>query len=154
MTQKQNYFIVKYEAGAYIDGYFHQKDEIVALDPSIKAPEWGIPCDAEGNPLPQAAPRQSVDDRLASALGNKIANGTPNSNQAENKAGDQNSGSAASSERIEQIKQAVSMLEHDKDEQWNADGRVSMDALNSLLGFTATRKEVEEAAPDLKRQVK
>ena len=58
-------------------------------------------------------------------------------------------GQAASAD---EIKAALAQLDGTNDDQWTAAGLPQVDAVNALLGGkVATRKAIEEAAPDFKR---
>jgi len=149
---------VLYAAGAFLNGSHYAQDEVLDIDlaKGEKLPLWAIPCDQFGNEtgerpqLPEdkiaetiqvnsivRAPKGQAPQKVAAEGLGKAVGGAPNEGNKDN------SGGLTAEERAGQIKTALTLLEPENDQHWNADGKPNMGALESVLGFAATRKEVE-----------
>ena len=163
------YFKVTHKAGAFIEGIHYPcaddqddaTDSIVPLElkKGEKAPLWGVEVDAHGNEIGEH--QTSARDRLGDQLGNQIAEGAGvGAAGTSGRTGvDINTGAGANGtkQEAEQRKQTIvdtlALLDHDKDDDWNkADGKPKVDVVAAASGLEGlTRAEIDEAAPDFKR---
>ncbi len=51
------------------------------------------------------------------------------------------------------IKEALELLDHDEDEDWNEDGAPRMEAVSALVGRDVSRQEITDSAPGFSRGV-
>ena len=135
---------VIYAAGAFLDNFHYAEGEIVDYTPEGKDDKvlWGVPCDAQGNDLvegdTEAKAKDVPNQRIANTVGK--VNDTKEADAAEVK------------RRAEEIKQATTLLDSKNDDHWTQGGEARMETLEAILGYNVTRKELDAAVPDFKRQ--
>lgn len=141
MTKR--YFRVDTVKGAFIDGFHYAEGEIVVLDLGAKdkAPRWGTEVDASGSQIGATATPNAALDAMGDGLANKIANGSP---AASNQGSEEGTGAVSPEVRKEQIKEALTLLDHANNDHWTSNGQPKVDTLNAILGYDVTRKEIEE----------
>lgn len=171
------YFKVTHKAGAFIDGVFYPPasdttdlaESIVPLElkKGDKEPRWGVEVDVHGNEIGTA--QRSAREDLGDALANKIAGNDGNvhvghrgqniSKPADAQTGSEGAGAAPTGdkkeaeERAATIRETLDLLDHKNDEQWTSAGQPKVDVVEDASGLeNLTRKEIEEAAPDFKRE--
>lgn len=158
------YFKVIHKAGAFIDGVHYPcaddqedvTDSIVALElkKGDKAPLWGVEVDARGNEIGERPDPYSVQNAVGNELADKIAAGA---GQGKAKEGTKAAGTKAEAEQRKQtILDTLALLDHSKDEDWNkTDGKPKVEVVAAASGLSdLTRAEIDEAAPDFKREEK
>ena len=156
------FFKVTHKAGAFIDGiHYPCADDQADIQESIvpleigkkdKAPLWGVEVDANGNEIGET-PIPALD-RLGDALGNKIATAAGEKPAQEPKA---TLSAAEAAARKQTIIDALSLLDHEKDEDWvmNGDsaGKPRVNVIEDATGIKdLTRAEIDAAAPDFIRK--
>lgn len=150
---------------------------IVPLDDSVegfKEPQWGVEVDVNGNEIGERPDPYSAQDTIGNKLADNISGkagigpnaqkaghagvDTPNRNQDENRKDGSNPNGLAkgtkkeAEERKATIVQTLELLDHDKDDDWTADGKPKVDVVANASGLEGlTRAEIEEAQPDFKR---
>lgn len=162
------FYRVNLEAGAYIDDLYYLKGDLVPLDDSdddFKPPQWGTETDAQGNEIETGeGERESVQDRLATGLANRIAGkavgGKPvaHGNRGTNKqTGKQTQHKSAipkadlSDEQKAQVAESVTLLDPADASHWTEDGKPNAGQISELVGFTVTDDDIAEITPDVAR---
>lgn len=146
---KKRYWRVLFAAGAFIDNYHYAENEIVEYNPAEgeEAPIWGVEVDAQGNELVAG----EADEKIVQRPDQKIANTVGKSDGAKGSLTDEQQKEI---QRAKEIKEATTLLDGNNDEHWTQSGEARMEALESVLGYQITRKELDAAVPDFKRPVK
>ena len=145
---KQRYFRVIYSAGAFIDNFHYSENEIVPYNPKEGEDlKWGVETDADGNDLEP----NDADHKIANRPDQKIANSVGSGTGAK---GAQTDEQQKEAQRAKEIKEATTLLDGANDEHWTQSGEARMEALESVLGYQITHKELDAAVPDFKRPAK
>lgn len=142
------FYRVNYEAGAFIDNYFYRKDEVVELDllPGQTAPLWGTLVDKNGNEInPDGNTSESVDDKLAAALANRMATGAGQAPIGKPAATNAVAPDPVVEARKGEIEQALNLLDAKDDAHWTKEGLPKLEVLEGLLTYTVSRAEVSAA---------
>lgn len=138
---------VKYASGAFIDNFHYAENEIVEYEPAKgEKVLWGVLCDENGNELEaaQEAPNQTIAKSV----------GKPPQTPVTPVKKDDGEEAAKAEQRKREIAEATTLLEAENDEHWTAKGEAKMEALESILGYQITRKELDEAVPNFERPKK
>lgn len=146
------FFKVLPDAGAYLDDFHYQQDEVIEYHPSAEeyakfkkgeAMLWAQETDAAGNP---------IDDNQRGA---RTGNNAPGQRLAQTtgtgKKQDDNEAPAKSAERRSQIKEALTLLDSNDDSIWTEGGLPKVEAVENVLGYNVSRDEIEKANPGFKR---
>lgn len=138
---------VKYASGAFIDNFHYAENEIVEYEPAKgEKVLWGVLCDENGTELEDAqeAPNQTIAKSV----------GKPPQTPVTPVKKDEGEEAAKAEQRKKEIAEATTLLEAENDEHWTAKGEAKMEALESILGYQITRKELDEAVPNFERPKK
>lgn len=151
------FFKVIHKAGAFVDGVHYpvaedgeaSPDSIVPLQlaEDAQGPLWGVEVDAQGNEIDAPAPMETIADKMAEGLANKIATGSAKPTLSAEEA----------AARKQTIVDTLALLDHSKDADWVMNGATAgkprVDVVESASGLVGlTRGDIDEAAPDFKRE--